>query len=69
LEEILMDAIWRTARYGRTIHAYAASGLIDVPLCGAFTPGPFFNGYPAPPAAFERVRHCQRCVLALGRQP
>jgi len=62
-----MEPIWRKSRHGRIVHAYPVSSILDLPLCGTSVAGPFFNGYPAPPAEFRQARHCRRCLSALRR--
>ncbi|HIH02871.1 MAG TPA: hypothetical protein HA263_03125 [Methanoregulaceae archaeon] len=64
-----MEVRWRRSRRARIVHAHPAAGLVDVPLCGAVTVGPFFNEFPPPPAVFARSRHCRRCMAVLRRYP
>lgn len=62
-----MDAIWRKARHGRTVHAYPSFSVFELPLCSTTVRGPWFNEYPAPPAELRRARYCRRCQSALRR--
>ncbi len=64
-----MEVRWRRTRRGRIVHAHPAAGVVDAPLCGAISIGPFFNEFPAPPATFESSRHCRRCLSVLRRCP